>query len=499
MLYPFRHPRIKEFLRRYKKIWALGHAKALLEWDMEVNLPERAFEERGIALSEIEGMITDFYRSEEIKRLFEGIKEEDLNEYERGLVRVVRRSIEYYNKIPKELLMEEQELSAKSFKVWIRAKEKSDFKLFEPYLKEMVEIERKKAEYLGYEDHPYNALLDLYEEGYTIRDFDKIFSVIKSELPPFYKKMKYTEELPLEKERFRWENAIEMTKFIVKKLGYPSGRGHLGFVEHPMTIKISYNDVRITIQRREIDFRRILFAGIHEFGHALYELNIDENLKGTPLEIGVSYGIHESQSRFWENIIGRNYSFIERFHYVMEAFLPFLEKYSKEEIYEYFTLVRPNPIRIEADEVQYNFHILLRYEIEKDLIEGKINVRELPEIWSEKMERYIGITPKNDSEGVLQDVHWAQGAFGYFPTYALGNIIAAQIYERFQEESGLLDEFILEGNFAKIREFLREKIHKYGSVFPPKELLKRSIGEEANPEVFVDYIKKKYKNRILES
>jgi len=258
---------------------------------------------------------------------------------------------------------------------------------------------------------------------------------------------------------------------------------------HPFTIGITTPfDVRITVRYRGVDFREPLFSALHEYGHALYELNIDESLAMTPVGTGVSLGIHESQSRFMENIVGRSREFVVKISPILRKHLDFLAKHTDDDLFYYFNVVRPSLIRTEADEVTYNLHISLRYRLERLMITGEVKTSQLPELWNNEMDRLLGVRPRNDAEGVLQDIHWAHGSIGYFPTYTLGNVVAAMIYYK----HGKIRELVAEGNLAVIKEYLREKIHRWGSVYPPKELLSRSFGETYNAQYLVRYLEEKY-------
>jgi len=292
------------------------------------------------------------------------------------------------------------------------------------------------------------------------------------------------EEMPYERPR------VEAAIFEVLELvGYPKARFRVDVSPHPFTAGIGAPyDVRITIRFRGVDFKEPLFSALHEYGHALYELNIDESLAFTPVGTGVSLGVHESQSRFMENIVGRSREFTEKIAPILRRHLP-LEQYSDEDLYYYFNVVRPSLIRTEADEVTYNLHILLRYRLERLMITGEVKVADLPELWNNEMERLLGVRPRNDAEGVLQDIHWAHGNIGYFPTYTLGNVVAAMIYYK----HGRVKQHIADGDFASIKEYLREKIHRWGAVCPPKELLTRSFGEAYNAEYLVKYLEEKYR------
>jgi carboxypeptidase Pfu. Metallo peptidase. MEROPS family M32 len=295
---------------------------------------------------------------------------------------------------------------------------------------------------------------------------------------------------PLEEEPYDRQAMEAAIRDVLGLIGYPQGRFRIDVSPHPFTIgPASPFDVRITVRYPPKDFREPLFSAIHEFGHALYELQIDESYAFTPIGTGVSLGVHESQSRFWENVVGRSRGFVAHAAPILRRHLPFLSKYSDEDLYHYFNVVRPSLIRTEADEVTYNLHILLRYRLEKPMVAGEVKVADLPALWNEEMERLLGIRPKNDSEGVLQDIHWSHGSIGYFPTYTLGNVIAAQLRHAF----GPLDEAVAAGRFSEIKEWLRDRIHRWGAVYPPKELVARATGEVYNPSYLLNYLENKYK------
>ncbi len=492
----FQNPKVKKLIEKYADIWALNHATALMSWDTNTYMPRGAAERRGIAIARLSVLKQKIILSEEFKNLFkEAEKEEDLNEYERGVIRVLKRKLEFYEKVPPELLEEEAKVTTKARVVWEKAKEKSDFKSFEPHLEKIVEIERKKAEYREF-DKLYDALLDLFEEGLTSDDVDRTFSQLREPLTKLFRKILDSGLFPrrhrLEEERYDREAMKYLNFLVLEYLGYDFSRGRLDVSAHPFTIDMSIDDVRITTWYHASDFRRSLGSVVHEFGHALYELQIDKRLAETPVGTGVSLGVHESQSRFWENIVWRSKAFVDFFYPSMRALLSFLKEYGPEEVYRYFCMVRPEYIRVEADEVHYPLHIILRYEIEKALIEESLSVSEIPQVWNEKMEKYVGITPPNDKLGCLQDVHWSEGYIGYFPTYAIGSILAAQIKNALEAELGKLDDLIIRGEFKKIREWLKEKIHRWGATLPPKELIKRATGENLNPKYFLEYLQQKY-------
>ncbi len=494
----FENEVIKEILKKARTIWAISHAMSLMSWDIEVNMPREGVTERSIASSELAVLRQKLILDPELVKLVEKAEDklEELNDYERGVVRVLKREIRIAKAIPPEVLQEYTRTVGEARIKWREAKQKDNYEIFKPYLAKIVELNRKMADYLGYEEHPYDALLDLREEGLRTRDVDGIFEVlepgIKRALDKILAEQRFPREHELEKVKYDVDSMVKVNMEILKILEYPiNTRGRLDISAHPFTSSMGIKDVRITTRYEGIDFKRSMYAVIHEYGHALYELQIDEKLMTTPIARGASAGVHESQSRFWENIIGRSRAFAKAIYPTLTKHLKFLEKYGPEELYIYFNTVKPSLIRVDADEVTYNLHILLRFKLEKLMITGEVKVDELPELWNSEMERLLGVKPKTYREGLLQDIHWSSG-LGGFPGYTLGNVIAAQVKYNIEKELGELDKYIEELNFKPIREYLKEKIHKWGATYAPKELIKKSFGEELNPKYFIDYLERKY-------
>jgi len=484
--------KIDDLLRAYKPVWAIDHARSLLEWDLEVNMPTEGASARGEALAHLTLIRREYLlRLKDLVEKFEGSG--DLNDVEKGIIRVLKRELKYYTSIPPEILEELDRTTTKAAVVWREAKRESNFDKFKPHLTKIVELERVIADKLGYEGHPYNALLDLYEEGFTVNDADEVFNNLlpnlKSVLDKIRSEGRYPDKHTLEDVAYDVNVMKAVNEELLKILEMPVGaRFRMDVSAHPFTIGMSVNDVRITTRYEGKDFRATMFSVIHESGHAMYELMIDPNLEMTPVGRGVSMGVHESQSRFWENVIGRSREFVHIIYPLLRGRLPFLKDYGEEDVYKYFNIVRPSLIRVDADEVTYNFHIALRYEIEKGLIAGKLDVSDLPSLWDDFMDKYLGVRPKNDAEGVLQDIHWSQGSFGYFPTYTLGNVIAGMIYAKLP---GLRDK-VAGRRFSEIKEFLRDKICRYGAIYSPKELLMRSFNDTYNPDYLLNYLREKY-------
>jgi len=494
----FVDPVVKEIVGKARSMWGVEHALSLMGWDSRTYMPRGGVEERGIARAELIVLRRRLLLDPEFVRLVEKAEDsyEGLNVYEKGLVRVLRRRIRIEGSLPEKLVYERARITEEAVAVWEKAKAKGDFEAFKPYLERIVELSREIAEHLGYEEHPYDALLDLYEEGLTTRRVESLFDAILPTLKAALEKVRssgyYPERHPLEEVEYQVPVMDKVNREVLTLIGFPWDRGRLDVSAHPFTISMGIGDVRITTRYEGRDFRHTMYAVIHEFGHALYELQIDEALKATPLASGVSLGVHESQSRFWENVVGRSMAFVEAVSPLLRRHLGFLEGYSDEELYRYFNIVRPGPIRVEADELTYNFHIYLRFKIEKELIEGSLRVDEVPEVWNRLMEELLGVKPRSHSEGVLQDIHWSSGAIGYFPTYTIGTVLAAQILYRYEAVKGGFYEAIRSGDFAAIREYLREAIHRWGSTFKPDELVERGLGEPLNPEYYNRYITRKF-------
>ncbi len=489
-----RNPIVRDILKRYTRVWALGHSNAVLGWDTETHMPESGARPRGMASGQLAVMaqkatvdLDGLVRKAE--------KAKDLDGMEKGVVRALRRSLDYYLKLPPELVDEIQRVTTEATVVWRSARKKSDFQLFRPHLEKIVGLQRKVAEKLGYEKHPYNALLDLYEEGFTVRDADAVYSELIPETKRLLAKVAaarvYPSKHALESVKYETEPMERVNQGVVKMLKMPSDRFRMDVSTHPFTVQIASDDVRITTRYEGVNFKSSLYSTIHESGHAMYGLGIDQKLAFTPTGEGASYGVHESQSRFWENVVGRSREFVKLLDPVLRKDLKFLGPYDREELYLYFNTVRKSFIRVEADELTYNFHTALRYEVEKKVIAGDVKVSEVPSLWNDAFDEYLGMRPKNDAEGVLQDVHWSSGSFGYFATYTLGNVIAAMIWHK-MKDGALIREALQKGDIANLKEWLGTNIHRYGSTYTPKELQEKVFGEAYNPERLLQYLNQKF-------
>lgn len=493
-----KNKKVQKLLEKYKEIALLGRISGLLGWDLNVNLPEKGSEGRAQQIAYLTKLRVEKWLDPEFKKLVEETKVSGLNLEEKAILRNLRQASKYYFKIPKEIIVEFSETTPRAFMAWQKAKEKDKFKDFLPHLKKLIRLNQIIAEHLGYKDNPYDALLDLYEPGFTTSQGKKIFAKLAPELTKILSKIKKSKayfeksELTEGEQNYKVEAQKKLSSFVLHRMNYDMKAGRMDISSHPFTSELGRFDVRITNRYKVNDFRESLMVAMHEGGHALYEQGVDEKYDATPLEGGVSLGIHESQSRFWENQVGRSEQFFFFMLPVFHAFYPQeLAKKDAETLFRLFNQVRPSLIRTEADEVTYNLHIALRFELEEALINAKVKPEKLPEIWRVKMKKFIGVVPKTDREGVLQDVHWSHGPFGYFPTYTLGNLYAAQITETLRNELDL-DDLIRKGELGTILSWLRTNIHQHGSLYWPDELIKKVTGQNLTEKYFLDYIKKKY-------
>ncbi|MFE4811846.1 carboxypeptidase M32 [Peribacillus simplex] len=489
----------KEFREYVKKISAYNEALALIFWDLRTGAPKQGGEQRseviGVLSSEVFNMSTSKEMESFIAEL--SLEKATLSETTNKMVQECKKEFERNKKIPANEYKEFVILQSRSESAWEEAREKADFSLFQPYLEQIVAYTRRFVEYWGYEGTKYNTLLDMYEPGMTVDILDSVFSELRTRIVPLVKQIAESEHRPetafLYKE-FPKEKQHQLNLEILKQLGYDFKAGRLDETVHPFEIRINRGDVRVTTRYDENDFRGAIFGTIHECGHAIYEQNIAEELTGTLLDGGTSMGIHESQSLFFENFIGRNHSFWKNKFSLLKEYAP--EQFNDvtlDEFYRGINESKPSFIRIEADELTYPLHIMIRYELEKALFNGELEVKDLPEVWNEKYKDYLGIVPENDAMGVLQDVHWADGSFGYFPSYALGYMYAAQIKQSMLKDLPDFDGLLEAGDIAPIRKWLNEKIHKYGKTKKPLEILKETTGEGLNVQYLINYLENKYK------
>lgn len=488
----------QEFLEYIGKMSAYEEALSLIFWDLRTGAPKKGIDGRsnviGILSSEVFEMSTSEKMASFIAKLSE--VEGSITEITKKAIEHCKKEYEKNKKIPAQEYKEYVVLQSKAESVWEEAKEKSDFDLFRPYLEELVETNKRFITYWGYEGDKYNTLLDMYEPGMTVEVLDRVFGDLREKIVPLVKAISQSSDKPETNfllEHFPKEKQRDLSIEILKQMGYDFQAGRLDETVHPFEITINRGDVRVTTKYDESDFRVAVFGTIHEGGHALYEQNISQDLIGTPLCTGTSMGIHESQSLFYENFVGRNDSFWKKNYELLRKYSNGqFEHVSLADFYKAINESKPSLIRIEADELTYPLHVIIRYEIEKGLFNDEIEVKDLPQIWNDKYEQYLGVRPDNDAQGVLQDVHWSGGMFGYFPSYALGYMYAAQFKHAMLKDLPNFDELLEEGNLGPIKEWLTNKVHQFGSIKKPFEILHDVTGEGLNPQYLVDYLYEKY-------
>jgi carboxypeptidase Taq len=495
-----------EYLDKYKevrnKLKAYQYMMNIVNWDSETEAPKEAFSRRaemmGIISREYYRLSTSTEYKEMINELYSNI--ETLDQFMQREIKIVKKQLDKQSKIPEKEFVEYQKLLSLSQHVWEEAKSKNDWGLFKDNLKKLVEFNRKFITYYQLNMKDYDVLLDDFEEGMTMELYDHFFDTLKKELVPFVKQV-LTKGKPLNKDLsttyFDPKKQKEFCDYIIDVMAFDRNRGLMKESVHPFTWNTHPSDVRFTTRYLENYVFSSIFAAIHELGHATYEQQIDEKWNDTYLSGGASMGIHESQSRFYENVIGRSKAFWEAHYPKFKELFPTQTKdVSLEDFYRNVNKVEASLIRVEADELTYALHIMIRYDIERLLFTENVDVDTLPKIWNEKTKEYLGIVADNDADGVLQDVHWSAGLFGYFPTYALGTAYAAQFQHKMMQDLDL-DELVRTKNIKAINEWLKEHIHQFGKSKTPLELLEQVTGEPFNPMYYVKYLKEKYTKLYL--
>ncbi len=492
----------KRFREIVQKMKAYIYVLQLVGWDSNTEAPRDSFKRRAEMMGIISRELFAIETSKEYQEIIKGLSDkiDTLDDSLKREVKLAKKSLEKVINIPEDEYVEYTKLIQMSQIVWEDAKKNNDYESFKPNLEKIIEYNKKFALYYDSETEPYITMLDDYEEGMTTKEYDMFFDTLKKDLVPFVKEIlnhpmkKYDK---LINDTYDPKKQEEYCDYLIDVLNFNRNRGLMKKSVHPFTWNTSPEDVRFTTRYLENYVFSSIFAAIHELGHATYEQQIDTKYDTTLLNGGTSMGIHESQSRFYENVIGRSLEFWEAHLDKFKELFPEQTKgITPEDMFRAVNKVEASMIRVEADELTYPLHIMLRYDIERKIFAGEVSTDELPQIWNDLMEEYFGIRPQNDSEGVLQDVHWSGGMFGYFPTYALGTAYSAQIYYAMLKDIDI-PEVVKNNDIKKINNWLREKIHKFGSSKTPKELLVEVTGEEFNPKYYVKYLKEKYSKLYL--
>lgn len=497
------HDDYQTLLKQGREIRLLSSLSMLLEWDQETYMPKGGLDFRSQQIELVSSLAhrektSDSFK-EKLSKLIDlktgKVKTEELDQRKQAALREWRREFLIETKLPNEFVKTFAKTTSKATSAWSEAKSNNTFETFLPHLEQIIPLAKQKADYIGYKDHPYDALLDLYEEGMTTKKLDSLFAELKPFLTDLTQKLskKKRVDTAFLSANFPKEKQVEFNRFLLDEMGVDSHNARLDFSEHPFCLGLHPHDVRLTTHTSAWSFFKSISAVMHEGGHALYELGLPAEDLGSPLGDYCSIGIHESQSRWWETYIGQGLPFWKfAFPKLKETFPDQLASIDLDHFYQAINIVEPSLIRIFADEVTYILHIILRYEIEKDLLEGTINPSDLPTVWNKKMSDSFSITPDTDSEGCLQDIHWACGLIAYFPTYALGNIYSGQVFETFKKTFPDWEAKIAGGDLKFMRQFLLEKIHSRGRELPALELIEQVSHSPLSPKPYMTYLEGKY-------
>jgi carboxypeptidase Taq len=493
----------EELLAKSKSNQVYTSILMLLSWDQEIYMPPGGMDLRKEQIAELSHLVHEEKTSLSYKKLLEKlvnlntgtIKKKKLQKNQKVIIREWRKDYIRAKKLPSTFVREFSKLTTEASQIWATAKKKSKFNIFAPYLEKIVEMNREKASIIGYKDHPYDALLQNHESCMTTARCSKIFGGLQKELTLLLKKIKKAKKPDA---RFLLktvenEKQSEIGHFFTKAMPINPDYTRLDLSSHPFSISLHPKDSRITTRHLPNLFMSNIFSILHEVGHSMYEMNLPVEHFGTPLCLAASLSVHESQSRWWETFIGRSLPFWKYFYPKLQKILPsHLKNVSLDTFYKAIHLVTPSFTRVEADEVTYSLHVILRFEIEKALIANELSVSEVPDAWNAKSKELFGITPPDDAHGCLQDIHWSIGEFGYFPTYVLGNIFAAQLFVSFEKEYPSWAKQVEKGDLVFIQEWLKEHIHKWGRTYNFDELAKKATHKAISETAYCQYLKKKY-------
>jgi carboxypeptidase Taq len=466
----------------------------LLSWDQRTQMPPAGARHRGELMAFAQRLAHDLLVDPEVGRLLDAIDESSLDpdSFDHGTVRVARKAYEKEVNVPAELRGEMARAAAEGSAVWLKAKAGSDFELFRPALERNIELRRKYVEALAPDGEPYDVLLDDFEPETHSEDVTRIFAELRDELVPLIAELREREvDSSFLEGDFDIQQQIELLQDVIDTFGHRPDSWRIDPTEHPFAASAGRDDIRITTHWYPHNLDS-LFSTMHEYGHGLYQHQLPQEAEGQPVGGPASLGIHESQSRLWENLVGRSLPFW-RFYYprVQERF-PQLRGIDVDRWYAAVNKSQPSLIRIEADEVTYGMHVILRYELELDIINGRVEAKDLPQAWAQKMHDYLGVDVPDDARGVLQDMHWSSGLIGYFSTYLLGSVMSVQIWEKMQGDVGDLDALMERGEFTPLREWLEQNVHRHGRKYAPQELLEKAVGSQIDARPYIAYLKRKF-------
>ncbi len=481
----------EELVERMKKISAVDDASGVLQWDQEVMMPEEGTAARAKQLSALSSVSHDLLTADETGRLLDEAGEQELDDRQEAVVREVKRRYRRADRVPNDLVERISQRTSEAHPVWRKAKKQDDFEEFAPVLEDLVELKREYADYVDPDRPAYEVLFEDYEPYLGVDKAEETLGTLKQELVPLIDDVADSDVEPRDpfySQEFPDDVQEELVREALDELGYPWSRGRLDPAPHPFSTGNQF-DARVTTRYGD-DPLDAFTSTVHEFGHALYTLGLPEEAYGTPLGSSRDLSVHESQSRLWENHVARSREFWRFFSSKAGEILDV--ELEPEEVYRHLNRVHDdNPIRVEADELTYHMHVVVRFEIERDLVNGDLEVSDVPERWNDLYDQYLGLRPEDDANGCLQDIHWSHGSFGYFPTYSLGSVLAAQIYDAAADELPLQKQ-VEDGEFAPLREWLRENVHSHGQRFTTDDLVREATGEELSADAFVEYVEEKY-------
>lgn len=486
----------ERYTAQMRKIADISYSIALLNWDQETYMPKRGAQMRSQQIATLSGIVHEEFTDNKfgalLKRL---VNQKSLTAAQRKNVNVTYDDYQKATLFSKDFVMKKSMAVSAAFQAWIKAREANDFGIYIEPLEKLVAIKREEAKKLGKAEHIYDNLLNQYEPGLTVAKCDEVFNGLKKPLKKLIKKVlkKKSANNKFLFKKFDKDEQWNLGIYILDKIGYDFDRGRQDISAHPFTTNFSSDDVRVTTRIDEKDFSSMLWSCIHEGGHALYEQGLPIDQYGLPTGSYISLAMHESQSRLWENNVGRSKPFWKKHYKMVQKIFPKQFKgVDLDKFYKAINTIAPNLIRTEADELHYHYHVLIRYEIEKALIEGSLEVKDLKKVWNKKYKEYLGVAPKDDATGVLQDIHWSHGSFGYFPTYSLGSFYAAQLFAQANKDIPKLEKQIAIGNTQVLLDWLREKIHRHGRRYEAEELCEMITGEPLNVQYFLDYAEEKF-------
>jgi carboxypeptidase Taq len=488
----------EQYTAKMQKIADLKYAAAVLQWDQETYLPAKGAILRGQQIATLSEMAHELFTDAALGECLDQLK--DNPELDIFQHKNIWLTLEDYNKnkrYPSAFVRQMSEATNRGYHAWIKAGKENNFSVFEPALDEVIQLKKEEAALLGFEQHPYDALLNEYEKGATVQMLDTLFEGIREPLKALLDKIMAC-NMPDDAflhQSFPKQTQWDFGMFIIKELGFDFEGGRQDISTHPFTINFSSEDVRITTRIDENDFSNMTWSCIHETGHALYEQGLPVHQYGLPLGAYTSLGIHESQSRLWENNVGRSIGFWKYYYPLLQGYFPLqLGSIPLEQFYRGINKIQPSLIRTEADELTYHFHVMIRYELEKLLIDGSLSTRDIPDFWNEHYRRYLGVSAPDHRQGCLQDVHWGHGSFGYFPTYSLGSFYAAQFFASANKAIPALSEEIEAGNTKNLLSWLRKSVHSHGRFYTSNEMCHAITGEPLKIDYFMQYLLKKYQD-----